>query len=992
VAGCGAVGDIEKEHELDGVFTLLPLKEGDSGAVRHTQRGVLLLHEGRTDEALRELHAAKQLAPNSHQVFSNLGCAYHERGNDNEARSWFEEAHKLNPRDETATLALALLEQQRGQVEEAQWLLVHFLQEVDSSHIGALRQLGRLHMIESNWAQAAGCYRRLIVADPSNRDWPAKLAICQDRLPADQAVVLPGQQRGGTRSIAGFTDDSTRASVTGDTRSSMGRSSTGGAGAAMTGAAAASLRNARNLRDSNQSNKALDVYRGILRTTPANMEEVLLQASLGVVDCMCDLSQFGAACEAAKQLLSLKPDSPEANLRMAEVLLTSGRPADMAEPYLQRARQDPAASEGGLKQRLLCATAEAALMREDYAKAMSTAAEAVRLDASSPRALLLLGVARLQVAEYDKALRSFGAAIEACAGMQGAEASRIRSAAHMRSGQVQERQRQYPQALAQVKLALDMNPNLALAKVVQAQCMQQMGRAMEAENELSTVLRRDPQNALALLTMGYFQLCKGDPRAAKTLEAVLGSPSGSRSIVGTAKVYLALALDASPGMTQGRTDQLLKEALALHSNLAQVWHEIEGGLATQPVAAVQRLRGICDLDLTSMQAKQLLALLGAALGRGDVAQAARELSSQDGGGRGRQTSVPPNRWGPGGPRCESMMVSSSSSRHGTPMRGRASSRDPSPSGGSFAALGGAGSRAGSFYGGNRGGSPLPRGADPLELDANEVILPQDLQFGPQLGAGGSAQVFRGSFRGQEVAIKKISGLTHLEAMKKEILALRRLRHPRLVRFIGACIQPPLLLVLTEFMPGGSLHDRLFGKNAHRPLMPTQKFNISVQMAEGLSFLHAWKVVHRDLKSMNILLDGSGNAKICDFGLAQQMEATHMTRKQEGEGGSPRYMAPECFNPTLGNLTEKIDIWAMGCILIEVFGGILPYHDCQTMAQLSVRITLEQRPPDIPAAVPAAVAALIKRCTVFVCDRRISAVDLQQELSRISRDAVGSFYG
>merc|ERR1719198_2024671 len=103
----------------------------------------------------------------------------------------------------------------------------------------------------------------------------------------------------------------------------------------------------------------------------------------------------------------------------------------------------------------------------------------------------------------------------------------------------------------------------------------------------------------------------------------------------------------------------------------------------------------------------------------------------------------------------------------------------------------------------------------VELGWNEVILPEQLVFGPALGSGGSAQVYRGSWNGREVAIKKISGVMHVEAMKKEINALRRLRHPRLVRFLGACVQPPLLLVVTEFMAGGSLHDRLFdqkGKN------------------------------------------------------------------------------------------------------------------------------------------------------------------------------------
>ncbi|CAK9110184.1 Probable serine/threonine-protein kinase DDB_G0267514 [Durusdinium trenchii] len=168
------------------------------------------------------------------------------------------------------------------------------------------------------------------------------------------------------------------------------------------------------------------------------------------------------------------------------------------------------------------------------------------------------------------------------------------------------------------------------------------------------------------------------------------------------------------------------------------------------------------------------------------------------------------------------------------------------------------------------------------------------------------------------------------------------------------------------MAGGSLHDRLFGRSqlaATSALGPRQRWLIACQTAEGLSFLHSQRVVHRDLKSMNILLDAGQNAKICDFGLAHQMcmESTHIARKLDGEGGSPRYMAPECYDASVGKLTEKVDIWAAGCILIELFGGILPYADCQTMPQLTARILVEKRSPDVPPGTNPQIVALIGRC-------------------------------
>jgi len=95
--------------------------------------------------------------------------------------------------------------------------------------------------------------------------------------------------------------------------------------------------------------------------------------------------------------------------------------------------------------------------------------------------------------------------------------------------------------------------------------------------------------------------------------------------------------------------------------------------------------------------------------------------------------------------------------------------------------------------------------------------------------------------------------------------------------------------------------------------------LSLQVVEGVMFLHSQQpvVVHRDLKSLNVVLDMQFNIKICDFGLTEIMECTHITKKNNG--GSPRYMAPELYDKK-SKVTEKLDVWAMGCILAEIFGG------------------------------------------------------------------------
>jgi len=901
-------------------------------------------------------------------------------------------------------LALAWLEQKRGMADEAQWLLVNFLQEVDKNHVGALRQLAKLHEAERDWSQAANVYNRLVASNPGNSEYRSALQECLDKMP------LGGGGNGN------------------------GRESFAGGGGYGGGGISGQLQEATRLREMGSTDAALSIYKSILRSDTRNTD-----ALLGSADCNADLGDHGAALESAKLVLSTKPDHSEGNLRVAELLLAAGNSAEQAEPYLRRAASDPHGGQS-VQLRVLCATAEVALAREDYVQALKSAAEAVRIDASSPRALILLGTVRLCVAEYQAALRTLSAASEACDGKSAPGSRRLRAQIHTLMAQGHERMRDYAQALSQAQKALDLEPQFSKAHVIRAMALNSSGRGAEAESELATVLTRNPANAVGRLQLGYMQLSRDDPKAVATFEAVITGSAANKSTLGSAKIYLALALENLNMSRNSRSERVVKEGLELHRNLQHVWREVEQGLADQPLEAVQRLRGICDLDLSSLQARTLLSLLARAHGRSDLSRALASITPPKNRGITRQQSVPPKRQAPIAEHSAGMPPPDPHMRHRSmsPWEGNRSGGDSNFARSQSHAMGGSGN---SFAFGNggmpfSGQNPLGQQAQPrvgdrgrsispapwgdqrstggsgsypmgqsggrgrsgsverqrssgnqsttVELGWNEVIRPEQLIFGPPLGSGGSAQVYRGSWQGQEVAIKKISGVAHLEEMTKEINALRRLRHPRLVRFIGACIQPPLLLVLTEFMAGGSLHDRLFdSKGKHQPLTTHQRGCIAVQCAEGLTFLHSQRVVHRDLKSMNILLDAGGNAKICDFGLAQQIkiEATHITRKSEGEGGSPRYMAPECYDPRHGKLTEKVDIWALGCIFIEVFAGVLPYADCMSMAQLSARILVQKQGPQVPSSVSPGLRSLIATCFNFNPDRRPGAQDLHRQLQQ-----------
>jgi len=277
---------------------------------------------------------------------------------------------------------------------------------------------------------------------------------------------------------------------------------------------------------------------------------------------------------------------------------------------------------------------------------------------------------------------------------------------------------------------------------------------------------------------------------------------------------------------------------------------------------------------------------------------------------------------------------------------------------------------------------------PLRLEPHEEINMDDLTQGECLGTGGFGAVYRGTFKGAEVAIKKLFcedaanlSPSQLDELGKEVAALKNLRHERLVSFIGASLQPPNLCIVTEFMSGGSLHQLLH--KAKTALSLSQQAKMALQVAEGVSFLHSLTppVVHRDLKSLNIVLDKQYNAKICDFGLTQSMDKTHISLKEGGNGGSPRYMAPECYD-NKGKITEKVDVWATGCILIEIFGGPLPYDDCNNMQQIVAKVLIEKMCPHIPYHLPRGVRSIVEDCFHFDLTQRTSAPEVYSRLRSI----------
>lgn len=197
--------------------------------------------------------------------------------------------------------------------------------------------------------------------------------------------------------------------------------------------------------------------------------------------------------------------------------------------------------------------------------------------------------------------------------------------------------------------------------------------------------------------------------------------------------------------------------------------------------------------------------------------------------------------------------------------------------------------------------------------------------GGKLGEGGFGGVYKGllSESNTEVAVKRVSRGS--KQGKKEYVAevriISRLRHRNLVQLIGWCHEQSEFLLIYEIMPNGSLDSHLFGMKLH--LTWTLRYKIALGLASAILYLHEeWEqcVVHRDIKSSNVMLDSNFNAKLGDFGLARLVD--HDLGSQTTVlAGTMGYLAPECV--TTGRASKESDVYSFGVVALEIGCGRRP---------------------------------------------------------------------
>ncbi|CAM6077569.1 unnamed protein product, partial [Sphagnum tenellum] len=270
--------------------------------------------------------------------------------------------------------------------------------------------------------------------------------------------------------------------------------------------------------------------------------------------------------------------------------------------------------------------------------------------------------------------------------------------------------------------------------------------------------------------------------------------------------------------------------------------------------------------------------------------------------------------------------------------------------------------------------------------AKEYEIPwEDLLIGERIGQGSYGKVYRADWQGSDVAVKVFLDqhvqMEAIEEFKAEVAIMRRLRHPNVVLFMGAVTKPPNLSIITEFCPRGSLYRLLHRPN--RELDEKRRIRMALDVVKGMNYLHRCSppVVHRDLKSPNLLVDKNWTVKVCDFGLSRLKHNAFLSSKSSA--GTPEWMAPEVLRNELSD--EKSDIYSFGVILWELSTLQQPWTGMNPI-QVVGAVGFQHRRLPIPDNVDPAIANIIQACWRMDPRQRPSFSEIMQELKILTRPA------
>ncbi|ERN12578.1 hypothetical protein AMTRI_Chr01g136410 [Amborella trichopoda] len=228
--------------------------------------------------------------------------------------------------------------------------------------------------------------------------------------------------------------------------------------------------------------------------------------------------------------------------------------------------------------------------------------------------------------------------------------------------------------------------------------------------------------------------------------------------------------------------------------------------------------------------------------------------------------------------------------------------------------------------------------------------------------GAFGKLYKGTYNGEDVAIKILERPENSpeksqfmeQQFAQEVMMLATLKHPNIVRFIGACRKPVLWCIVTEYAKGGSVRQFLTRRqNRSVPLKLAVKQALDV--ARGMEYVHGLGFIHRDLKSDNLLIATDRSIKIADFGVARiEVQTEGMTP----ETGTYRWMAPEMIQHR--PYTQKVDVYSFGIVLWELITGLLPFQNMSAV-QAAFAVVNKGVRPTVPSDCLPALGEIMTRC-------------------------------
>ncbi|GBG29214.1 Protein kinase, putative [Hondaea fermentalgiana] len=262
--------------------------------------------------------------------------------------------------------------------------------------------------------------------------------------------------------------------------------------------------------------------------------------------------------------------------------------------------------------------------------------------------------------------------------------------------------------------------------------------------------------------------------------------------------------------------------------------------------------------------------------------------------------------------------------------------------------------------------------DDLEGQWRQIDI-REVEVGEQIGGGGFAIVYEGFWKGKQVALKTLFDPRADAAVKKEFMdelfVMSKLKHPNIVEMFGACTRAPRFCMVLELCESSLFH---ILHNSREELREKQLLGMQIELASAMEYLHAQvpAVIHRDIKSHNVLVSEGYHVKLCDFGLV----STSVTA-----AGTPAYMAPELLQS--GLFSRKVDVYAFAVLMWEMYTRAIPFaswepSDVRKFVAEGKRLGLPH------SGYPKQCGQLIERCWASEPDRRPEFKNITRALTRI----------